>query len=418
MRFGLMGEHLAHSFSPALHAAFGTPDYELCEFSLADVPAFFAARNFDGVNVTIPYKETVIPYLDELSPEARTIGAVNTVVRRGDRLIGYNTDYTGLCALIRYAGMSFCGKKVLILGSGGTSRTALAAAKDAGVRSVFRVSRTPDGETISYADAASEHADADIIINTTPVGMFPHAGETPIELAMFPRLSGVIDVIYNPLRTALVLAAEARGIPAVGGLRMLVVQAAAASALFRGTEIREETTERVYRDLLSAKENLVLIGMPSAGKTSVGRETAWLLGRRFIDTDVLLEEKCGMTPADYLRTYGEDAFRDAEARVIAEISSETGLVVATGGGAVLRQENVDALRANGRLVWLDRSPEKLSSTNDRPLSSSPEQLRALYDARLPLYRAAADCRIDGNGDVSAVARDTAKRFQHLIEKEC
>lgn len=418
MRFGLIGEHLAHSFSPALHAAFGTLDYELCEFSLADVPAFFAARNFDGVNVTIPYKETVIPYLDELSPEARTIGAVNTVVRRGDRLIGYNTDYTGLCALIRYAGMSFCGKKVLILGSGGTSRTALAAAKDAGVRSVFRVSRTLDGETISYSDAASEHADADIIINTTPVGMFPHAGETPIELAMFPRLSGVIDVIYNPLRSALVLAAEARGIPAVGGLRMLVVQAAAASALFCGTEIGEEATERVYRNLLSAKENLVLIGMPSAGKTSVGRETARLLGRRFIDTDALLEEKYGMPPADYLRTYGEDAFRDAEACEIAKNSSETGLVVATGGGAVLRQENVDALCANGRLIWLDRSPEKLSPTKDRPLSSSLEQLRALYDARLPLYRAAADCRIDGNGDVSAVARDTAKRFQHLIEKEC
>ena len=418
MRFGLIGEHLTHSFSPALHAMLGTPDYELCELALGDLPALFRGRDFDGLNVTIPYKEAVIPYLDELSPEAAAIGAVNTVIRRGDRLVGYNTDYAGLTSLIRSSGISLRGKKVLILGSGGTSRTALAAAKDAGAREILRVSRTPGGETVSYADAATSHADADVIINTTPVGMYPHAGDVPIDLALFSNLSGVIDVVYHPLRTALALAARARGIPAVCGLRMLVAQAAGASALFRGTPADDDVAARVLHALLLAKENLVLIGMPSAGKTAVGREAAALLGRRFVDTDALIEEKCGKTPACLIEQCGEPAFREAEARVIAEISAETGLVIATGGGAVIRRENADALRANGRLFWLDRPAEKLIPDESRPLSSSAEQLRALYAARLPLYRAAADCRIDGRGDVSTVAADCAARFKNLIEREC
>lgn len=417
MRFFLIGEHLAHSYSPALHAALGTENYELRELAPDELESFIKSRDFDGLNVTIPYKTAVVPYLDELSPEASAIGAVNTVIRRGDRLVGYNTDYTGLLALIRSAGISLRGGKVLILGSGGTSRTALAVAKKAGARSVLRLSRTPDGETISYADAASRHADADIIINTTPVGMFPHAGMSPVDLSLFPHLSGVVDVVYNPLRSAFVLDARRRGIPAVGGLRMLVSQAAAASALFRGAEIGEDTADRLFRDFLLTRENLVLIGMPSAGKTTVGRESAALLDRRFVDTDVLFAEQYGMTPGDFLRAHGEDAFRAAEARVVASVSAETGLVIATGGGAVLRRENVDALRANGCLVWLDRSPEKLLPTCDRPLSSSPEQLRALFNARLPLYRDAADCRVDGDGDISSVSRDAVARFQSLIEKE-
>ena len=417
MRFFLIGEHLAHSYSPVLHAALGTENYELRELAPDELESFIKSRDFDGLNVTIPYKTAVVPYLDELSPEASAIGAVNTVIRRGDRLVGYNTDYTGLLALIRSAGLSLRGGKVLILGSGGTSRTALAVAKKAGARSVLRLSRTPDGETISYADAASRHADADIIINTTPVGMFPHAGMSPVDLSLFPHLSGVVDVVYNPLRSAFVLDARRRGIPAVGGLRMLVSQAAAASALFRGAEIGEDIADRLFRDFLLTRENLVLIGMPSAGKTTVGRESAALLDRRFVDTDVLFAEQYGMTPGDFLRAHGEDAFRAAEARVVASVSAETGLVIATGGGAVLRQKNVDALRANGRLVWLDRSPEKLLPTCDRPLSSSPEQLRALYNARLPFYRDAADCRVDGDGDISSVSRDAVARFQSLIEKE-
>ena len=417
MRFFLIGEHLAHSYSPALHAALGTENYALRELAPDALEAFIKSRDFDGLNVTIPYKTAVVPYLDELSPEASAIGAVNTVVRRGDRLVGYNTDYTGLLALIRSAGISLRGGKVLILGSGGTSRTALAAAKNAGARSAFRLSRTPDGETISYADAVSRHADADIIVNTTPVGMFPHAGTSPVDLSLFPHLSGVVDVVYNPLRSALVLDARRRGIPAVGGLRMLVSQATAASALFCGAEIGEDAADRLFRDFLLTRENLVLIGMPSAGKTTVGREAAALLGRRFVDTDELIGKETGKTPAELIELCGEDAFRDAEARVVASVSAETGLVIATGGGAVLRQENVDALRANGCLVWLDRSPEKLLPTCDRPLSSSPEQLRALFNARLLLYRDAADCRVDGNGDISSVSRDAVARFQSLIEKE-
>lgn len=409
MTCGLIGRRLGHSYSPQIHRALADYDYKLWELEPEELETFFRRQDFTSVNVTIPYKQAVIPLLDELSETARAIGAVNTVVRRGEKLYGDNTDFAGMAALIHRIGLSLEGKKVLILGTGGTSKTAVAVARSLGAAEVYRLSRSGRDGALTYEDAARLHADADVLINTTPGGMYPAVEGCPVALDAFPNLSGVVDAVYNPLRTNLVLQARSRGIPAEGGLYMLAAQAAYARALFRGCETSQRDIDLAYQTVRREMENIVLIGMPSSGKSTVGRALAERLDKRFVDSDALVTERIGMPIADYFAQRGEAAFREREQEAVADLAATGGQVIATGGGAILRPENVTALRRSGRLVFLDRSPEKLIATADRPLASDREALRRRYEERYDLYCAAADLHIDGDGTVE----ETAQR----IEKE-
>lgn len=409
MIYGLIGEHLGHSFSPEIHAQIGPEPYTLRELAPDQLASFLAERDFDGINVTIPYKQAVMPYLDEISPTARTIGAVNTILRRDGRLLGDNTDAAGLARLIRRTGIEMAGQKVLILGTGGTSRTALYTARALGAAEVLRVSRSAREGALTYEEAARLHSDAGVILNTTPCGMYPNAEDQPIDLAAFPRLTGVIDAIYNPLRSRLVLSARARGIPAAGGLYMLAAQAVRAAELFRDTAYPDMLTEEIYQNLLRQKENIVLIGMPGCGKSAVGTALAERLGRRLADTDQAVAEQAGLPIPEIFARYGENRFREMESQAIAALSARSGLVIATGGGAVLRAENVERLRRNGRLYWLDRPLEDLAATADRPLSDTREKLERLYRERRPAYQAAADEIIPVTGTPQDVARRIESR---------
>ena len=397
LTYGCIGEHLPHSFSKEIHGEIADYAYKLQELTPDELPAFLAARSFRGVNVTIPYKQAVIPCLDETDPTARAIGAVNTIVNRDGKLFGFNTDLYGLIRLIRRTGLDLSGKKVLIPGTGGTSRTAAFAAKQLGAREIRKISRTGRDGSLTYEDALRDHTDAQIILNTTPCGMYPNPDARPLPLEPFTRLEGVVDVIYNPLRSRLVLDARARGIPAEGGLYMLVAQAVRASEIFLDTAYPEDLTDRIYARILRRKENVVLIGMPGSGKSAVGQILAEKTGRPFADTDQLIVEKAGKSIPDIFREDGEEAFRDLESEVIRDVSLQGGQVLSTGGGAILRPENVTVLRQNGRLFWLDRNPEDLIPTDDRPLADTDAKMKQLYRVRKPLYQAAADETIPVSG---------------------
>lgn len=410
MKYGLLGEKLGHSFSKEIHARLADYEYELRELNAEELDALFRKKDFEAVNVTIPYKQTVIPYLDEISERAKTIGAVNAVVNRSGKLFGDNTDFAGMRALALHAGADMKNKKVLVLGTGGTSKTARAVAKDLGAREVLRVSRTKKEDAVTYEEAAEKHSDAQIIINTTPVGMFPKTNASPIALSAFTKLEAVLDAIFNPLRTELVLTAQERGITASGGLYMLVAQAVYASALFLNKEADEKKTDEVYKEILNEKRNIFLIGMPSSGKSSVGKKLAEMAGKEFEDTDEMLVKRFGEPIADYIRKNGEKAFRDAESEVIAEAAKERGKMIATGGGAILRKENVREMKRNGVTVFLDRDLSLLTATSDRPLSSTKEALERLYNERFPIYEKAADVTVKSNDEIGAVAQAVRKEL--------
>lgn len=404
MKYGLIGERLGHSFSREIHGKIADYEYELCEIPRDELDGFMKAHDFAAINVTIPYKESVIPYLDEVDSAALRIGAVNTVVNRGGRLYGYNTDYSGASAMIRYAGIELCGKKVLVLGTGGTSKTLSHVARDMGAGEIISVSRSERDGCVTYAQAVEKHADANVIINTTPVGMYPNVEASPIDIADFTNLSSVVDVIYNPLETNLIRSAKERGIRAVGGLYMLAAQAVYASAHFLGGEADDALISRVYREVLREKMNIVLCGMPSCGKTTVGKKIARLTGRQFVDTDDMIRESTGREIPEIFATDGEAAFRSLEREAVASAAKLSGAVIATGGGAVTFCENVDALRQNGMIFFIDRPLECLTPTGDRPLSSDMAALKKRYDERYPIYKSVADKIIDGSGTVDEVAR--------------
>lgn len=407
LRTGLIGEKLGHSFSPQIHARLGDHRYELFEMQESDVGRFLRSATFDALNVTIPYKKTVIPFLSSLSDEAKKIGAVNTVVRHKDgSLRGDNTDYYGFSYLVEKSGIAVKGEKVLILGSGGASNTAVAVMRDMGAREVVVISRS--GE--HHYGNLDRHADAAVIVNTTPVGMYPNNGNAPLSLSLFPHCKGVIDVIYNPAKTALLLDAEARGISFANGLSMLVAQAKRAVELFTGEGIPDAEIDVITEAVAREARNIVLVGMPGCGKSTVARHLARITGRPAVDTDEVTEALLGRPIPDVIRDEGEDFFRRAETEAARSVGKRSGHVIATGGGIVTRRENYASLRENSVIVWLRRDVSCLATCN-RPLSKDKDALLKMYETREPMYREIADAVYDVcESDFSVTANQIAKEL--------
>lgn len=400
MKYGLIGEKLGHSFSKEIHEMIGYYKYEIHEVAKNDIDQFMKEKDFVGINVTIPYKETVIPYLDNISPQAASIGAVNTIINIDGKLYGHNTDYFGMLALIKKNNIDCKDKKVLILGTGGTSKTAYAVVKDLGASIILKASINNEEGTITYEEAVNIHNDAEVIINTTPVGMYPNNDGCIIDLSKFKNLVGLIDVVYNPLRTNLVLNAKNLNIPSEGGLYMLVGQAVYACGLFLDKEIDLSVIDTIYNKLKTDKENIVLIGMPSSGKTTIGKILSEKLNKTLVDTDSLIVDKIGMSIADYMKNHTEKEFRDIETICVKEAAKMSSVVIATGGGAILRSENVKALKQNGKLYFLKRNLELLTPTTSRPFSSDAESLKKRYIERLPIYESVCDVCVDNNDEIS------------------
>lgn len=407
MQCGLLGRKLGHSYSPQIHNLLGDYSYVLFEKEPEELENFLKTGDFSGLNVTIPYKKEVIPYLSELSPTAQKMGCVNTVLRRSDgTLYGHNTDYFGFTSLVRHAGLSVAGKKVLVLGSGGASNTAVAALKDLGASPVV-ISRS--GEN-NYGNLHL-HRDAAAIVNATPVGMYPNTGVSPIDLELFPHLEGVLDVIYNPARTQLLLDAEKLGIPRENGLWMLVAQAKEAAEVFTSGKISDEVIEKIYRRLSHQMKNIVLIGMPGCGKTTIGTLLAEKLGRTLADADEKIISLAGKSIPDIFAQDGEPTFRDWETKALTELGKQSGLVIATGGGCVTQKRNYPLLHQNGYLVWLERDYSVLP-TDGRPLSQAND-LGKMYAARKPLYEAFADIRLENTSTPEEAAQKILDALEEL-----
>lgn len=397
MRCGLLGERLGHSYSPQIHSHLGEYAYELFEKRPEELADFLLHGDFTGLNVTIPYKKAVLPYCAALTDRARRLGSVNTLVRRPDgSLLGHNSDYFGFASLLSRTGLSVAGKKALVLGSGGASVTVVAVLESLGAKPVV-ISRS--GEN-NYSNL-DRHSDAALIVNATPVGMYPNNGVTPVHLDGFPHLEGVLDLIYNPAKTALLLEAEARGLTAANGLWMLVAQAKESAEYFTGSPIADDAIDKIYRILRRQTENIILIGMPGCGKSTVGRALASRTGRTLVDADAVIVEKAGMSIPDIFAQQTEAGFRAIETAVLAELGKQSGLIIATGGGCVTRPENEPLLRQNGRCVWLRRDLSRLP-TKGRPLSQQ-NNLLTMYRARKPLYRKFADVEIYNDRSVNQTA---------------
>ena len=383
MKCGLLGRHLAHSYSPQIHSFLGDYPYAIFEREPEDVGAFLNSGDFSGINVTIPYKKDVIPYLDTLSDTAKRLGAVNTIVRRDGNLVGHNTDYFGFSSMVQRTGLDVNGNKVLVLGSGGASNTAVAVLEEMGADVVI-ISR--NGEN-NYSNLHL-HKDATVIVNATPVGMYPNTGVSPVDLALFPKLEGVLDIIYNPARTKLLLDAQERGLITENGLWMLVAQAKESAEWFTGRALDDNIIEKIHGTLREQMENIVLVGMPGCGKSTVAAILAKVLGRNAVDADAEIEKEAGCAIPEIFAKGGESAFRTLETKVLARLGKESGLIIATGGGCVTKAENYPLLHQNGRIFWLTRSIDKLPK-DGRPLSQAGK-LADMYALRKPMYERFAD----------------------------
>lgn len=410
MKYGCIGEKLSHSFSREIHSLLADYPYQLCEIARDELDSFMKSASFSAINVTIPYKEAVIPYLDEIDEHARVIGAVNTIVNRNGKLYGFNTDFYGMLSLIEHTGIDVCGKKALVLGSGGTSKTARAVLSYLGASEIITVGRVAKDGVVDYEKAEKEHNDAGIIVNTTPVGMYPNADACPIDLGLFDSVEGVLDAIYNPLRTKLILDAKKRGIKAEGGLYMLVAQGVRASEIFLDTTYPEGTVEKIYKRILAEKENIVLIGMPSSGKSTVGRMLGERLQREFLDTDELIVSEEGRDIPSIFRELGEGEFREIECRIVNNCSHLNCKILATGGGVVLNPLNIDRLRQNGKIYFIDRPLELLVPTDDRPLANDRRAIEKRFLERYDLYLSRSDRRIVADKDAPSVAEEIIKDF--------
>ena len=404
MKFGLLGGHLGHSYSPMIFDLMGGYEYLLHEREPEGIGDLLKNEPFDGLNVTIPYKKEVLPYLDEVDPLALRLGAVNTIVRRNGKLTGYNSDYYGFLSMVRHTHIDVAGKKVLVLGSGGASVTVCAVLEDLGARVVV-ISRSG---TNNY-DNLHLHADAAVIVNTTPVGMYPNNGAAPLNVGRFPELEGVLDLIYNPARTQLLLDCEKYGIPGFNGLWMLVAQAKKSAEWFLGHELPEDLIRDIHWKLRDKMENIALVGMAGCGKSSIGRLLAKETKKQFVDSDTEIEGLAGKTIPEIFAQDGEEEFRRLETQVLSDLGKQSGLVIATGGGCVTREENHPLLHQNGHILWLKRDPEKLP-TAGRPLSQKTAPA-VLYEQRKPMYAAFADAAVDNEGTMG----ETLTAILNLLE---
>ncbi len=395
MKYALIGKTLKHSYSKIIHEAMGEYEYDLIELEENQIEDFALNCSYGGFNVTIPYKQTIMPFCDYISPQAKAIGSLNTILKKDGKLFGYNTDYDGFLALAKRAGIDFNGRKVAILGSGGTYLTAKAVVSDCHAREIVSVGTKKE---FNYGNISTWN-DCEIIINATPVGMFPHNGEGLISLDDFPNCRGVIDVIYNPQKTRLVFEAEKRGIPSIGGLYMLVYQAKRAFEIFLDKEFSPYKTEEIYNRLYKDMTNIILVGMPGSGKSTIGKKIANQTGREFIDTDEEIVKATGMTIPEIFERYGEEYFRNIESQVAMKCGSLSGKVIATGGGIVTRDENLYSLWQNGTVYHIKRDIAKLSMEG-RPLSKDRERLLNMEKIRMPLYERFAHKVIDNNEDLS------------------
>lgn len=406
---GLLGEKLSHSFSPRIHSCLGDYTYDLFEKDKDEVEAFMQNKPFDGINVTIPYKKTVVPFMNELSDSARRLGSVNTVVKREDgTLFGHNTDYFGFSYMVEKSGIMPKGKKVLVLGSGGASVTVCAVLRDMGAGEVIVISRSG----ADNYENISRHRDAEVIVNTTPVGMYPHPGASPIVLSDFKKCEGVLDLIYNPYKTALLLEAEKLGIPHANGLTMLVAQAKESAEYFGGKALPFSVIDSVTASLSMKQKNIVLIGMPGSGKSTLGKKLAEKTGRKFMDADEAICEKAGCSIPEIFKESGEAGFRKIETEVLANLGMQSGLVLATGGGCITREENYPLLHQNGVIFWIKRDIETLPR-DGRPLSEKAD-LHKMYEVRRPLYERFADFTVENRFETE----DIAERVLSIYENSC
>jgi len=407
MRCGLIGEKLGHSFSPQIHKELADYSYELFEMQESEVKGFLESDRYDCINVTIPYKKTVMPYLDEISAEARRIGAVNTVVKKKNgKKCGYNTDYYGFLYTVNHSGIEIKNKNVLILGTGGASLTAKTVSEDLGAKRITFVSRS--GE-INYENVYEKCPDTDVIINCTPVGMYPRTnGESPVTLDKFKNCKGVLDMIFNPAKTKLLLDAEHLGIPYVNGLPMLVAQAKRACEFFLDEKIADSEIDRINTLIANQTGNIILVGMPGSGKTTVGNLLSEMTGRNVIDTDEMVTSSQGRSPSEIITVDGEDKFRQIEHDEVKNAGKMSGMIISTGGGVVTRRENFDPLRQNGKIFFIHRSLDSLP-TDDRPLSKQ-NKLEEMYRTRLPLYREICDFEVSNDATPEECAAEILKKY--------
>lgn len=414
MEYGLIGEKLGHSFSKIIHEKLADYTYDLHPIAKEDLNAFFQKKEFKAINVTIPYKIAVMSYLDEIDQKAQAVGSVNTIVNRNGKLCGYNTDFGGFLYLLKHNNIDVKNKKVLVLGKGGASKAIIAVLEYLQAKHIITVYYKPHPNTVTYEQCQKLHSDADVIINTTPVGMYPNLENCPIDLQYYTNCKAVVDIIYNPIKTKLVLEAKKRNMIAVGGMEMLIAQAKYAVEIFLNTSIPESSINDIYRELLFDKKNVVLIGMPSSGKTTLAKEISKLLKKDFVDIDAEIVSKIGMPISDYFEQYGENAFREIEQQVTKEYSGKNNLVISTGGGVIKRAENMTYLSMNGVILFIQRDLSKLIIGEGRPLSSSFSAIEKMYHERLPLYLLYSQKTIENNTTTEYAAKQAQLAYNELL----
>lgn len=414
MEYGLIGEKLGHSFSKIIHEKLADYTYELCPLTKDELDAFMTAKQFKAINVTIPYKQDVIPYCDVLDDSAKRIGVVNTIVNRDGKLFGYNTDFAGFLYNLNAHGITLKDKKVMICGSGGTCKTVTAVAEYMGAKEILVVSRSKKENAVTYEECI-RHKDVDVVVNASPKGMYPDNGESPLDLSNFPNCKAVVDVIYNPLKTRLLQQAEQLGMKAVNGLEMLVAQAKFAVEHFLSTEIENDKIDQITLELLKQLTNIVLIGMPSSGKTLTGKALCKYIDKTVVDTDAVIVERSGMSIKEMFARHGEAYFRQWEHDVIEEFSKQNGLIIATGGGAIKNEENIQNLKQNGVVMFIDRDLEHLLVTDDRPLSKDTNAVAKLYEERYPLYTKYGDLRVPNNYPMEISQQELDELMNTILE---
>ena len=415
MRYGLIGEKLGHSFSKDIHERIADYTFDLIPLSKEEFKTFMEKKEFTALNVTIPYKKDVIPYLDEMDEHAKAIGAVNTIVNENGRLKGYNTDFTGFLYMVKKHNVHMEGKKVLIIGNGGASAAIQAVVQHESAGSMVIIDVVPGNGAISYDEMFSSHLDAEIIINTSPIGMYPRIGNAPIDISMFHKCEAVLDVIYNPILTRLCFEAQEMDIKRVNGLEMLIAQAKQSVEFFLDKSIDDQIIDDIYQDMLRERCNIVLIGMPSAGKTTIGKMLENRMQKEFIDLDDIIIEKAGKSIPEIFEESGEAGFRAIETEAAIEVSKLNNKIIATGGGTIKHKVNMDYLRQNGITIFIDRDVDKLiSSDPNRPLSKSTDALEKMHAERLPLYQKYAAYVAVNNSDIESTVTEIEEAYRSIL----